>query len=1515
MSDFIDKQAEESENSYNSEDSDVSAGENQVSKKRKAQESKKRDKKKRKIVSSSDEDDSDEDEDEQAREEMKNFIIDDPEEEQNDDDEVRSERGRRESEEELDDDDMELLDENLGHERRKKRVVDEDDDSDDDRTKIGRKLFGGDDDVGDELPETRGSSRIAHDTHDERQEYSSEDEDNWIVDENRKPRRRVPKEHGIDAAAYDEARDIFGDFRFDDVFGEEGLEQDEIFDEEEGIIDEEEAEEGGRGPANQRAARPEETLLGNIEPSELAKGFLTAQDQKIIEEDSPERYQTRRIPVTPADDSEIEDEAKWIWKYTFDEKNAKTLTCQETCVLQAIKDIRNDRNLSTVQQNRAVEDLRKRGTKCLAELLKLIRNQSFEISFIAFYRKEFIDSMFLLQDLWRLVDMDEKWCHLNQRKGKLRQLMERMKAYQEQTGTFTRRPVTEADFHELDTVETPEQLSDCQAQFDLYYANDVNKLAEWEAARKLEDKSEEEKQENEVKLDLFATKYKASIRSNKYTACLQNNIHEFCKHFGLEPRQIQENIELGGARHEPENEREPPEVVAERYVTATFPTPDDVIRAAVYMLSKEISMLPKVKENLRERYRADVELTTFPTEKGRKIIDDSHPLYKKAYLKNKPISLFEEDQFLYYHVARKDGLLELHLNPTQGLVLIQNFINDNVFYVDRYDTVTEQWNKLRYQVLSEAVDEIIKPALDREIIDKMVDEARGGVIQQITNYMYLKMQHGPYLPKPQERDEDDDDDDDEDHLRVLGIAYSHGIDEASYAALVNQDGVVLTYKRLTHFTKREFPGNPQSEGGRLKAQDIAELKEFIKRRKPHCIVIGGDDLEARRHQFDLQRLVGDMRDSMAIPQAPDVFIAENSHTKVYGHSQMGKNEFPEYPVILREAVSLARYVADPMVELCHLWNDEEDILCMQMHPLQGEVDKGLLREAVRIEFINRVNEVGVDVNKCMEFPHQQNLLQMVCGLGPRKAAHLYKMLRSINEKLESRSNLVMYCQMGPRVFMNCAGFIKINTARISENTDKYVEILDGSRVHPETYEWARKMAVDALEYDDIGDPTAAIEGIIQAPEKLKDLDLEAFAEELKRQNFGNKETTLYDIRRELSLRYADCRPPMTPPEDKVLFKILTKESKNTLFRGKLLMVKVIGVVYRKPDMNDQTKDPIRLDRTNRWLCQWCYTKQFDDVADLYTHLDEGECPGSPKGIRVKLDNGIVGYIANKFLATNPDSFRNPLERVKIGQNIQCRILTVDPDKFSVTLTCRSADLQNEELLDKDEYYDTNAEAEAQRMDAEKTRPKEKVDVFTRNVAHAAFRNVGYRDAERELSMANPGEAIIRPSSKAPNHLTLTWKVADQVYAHVDIIEENKKKHYELGKTLKIGKETYEDLDEILHRYLRPMAAYASDIMTHKNYLATPTGADRSFVEGKLFESRTKNSTIPYIFTPSIEFLGKFLISYLPQVKPRHEFITVTPDGIKFRNIFFNNLGDLLVWFKLHYKDPPANARYPNGGRH
>lgn len=72
--------------------------------------------------------------------------------------------------------------------------------------------------------------------------------------------------------------------------------------------------------------------------------------------------------------------------------------------------------------------------------------------------------------------------------------------------------------------------------------------------------------------------------------------------------------------------------------------------------------------------------------------------------------------------------------------------------------------------------------------------------------------------------------------------------------------------------------------------------------------------------------------------------------------------------------------------------------------------------SLSLEFINRVNEVGVDVNRCLECPYTANMLQFVCGLGVRKSAQLLKVLKQNNNLLESRTKLVTLCRMGPKVW-------------------------------------------------------------------------------------------------------------------------------------------------------------------------------------------------------------------------------------------------------------------------------------------------------------------------------------------------------------------------------------------------------------------------------------------------------------------------------------------------------------------
>ena len=107
---------------------------------------------------------------------------------------------------------------------------------------------------------------------------------------------------------------------------------------------------------------------------------------------------------------------------------------------------------------------------------------------------------------------------------------------------------------------------------------------------------------------------------------------------------------------------------------------------------------------------------------------------------------------------------------------------------------------------------------------------------------------------------------------------------------------------------------------------------------------------------------------------------------------------------------------------------------MKLLSLSVTLLHSLFSPGLATEFINRTNEVGVDINDCVAHHHMSNLVQFVGGLGPRKGAALLKTLRQMqsSQRLENRQQLVTLCHMGPKVLINCAGFIKIDTSSLGK---------------------------------------------------------------------------------------------------------------------------------------------------------------------------------------------------------------------------------------------------------------------------------------------------------------------------------------------------------------------------------------------------------------------------------------------------------------------------------------------------
>jgi len=1508
MADFVDNEA------------DVSSEEGEVSDEE-VNQPVQTEKKKKKAMQISDDEDEDEDEDEAAAaEEMRDFIKDDVEEEGDGEDDGPQEgagsgeegekrkhqRSDDERDDQLDDEDFDLIDDNLGikinrkHKRKRIKMMSDDEDSgkdgegDEEKGKhaIEEQLFDQDADNDDEMAASvRGEEEAPAP-----QDFDSEEEsdvDDFIVDEdgNSISKGKKKKKHKIHSdAALQEAQEIFGvDHDFEEF---EQFDENEFDDEDE--YEEEEGEDGEmRRSKKTKKQATKKSIFDVFEPSELDLGHFTDADNLIRNTDLPERFQLRRVAVKSATDAELEEEAKWIYKQAF----GTPYISQQTYLDM---DGASDHRRAPTQM-----------TSKIKQALDFMRNQGLEVPFIAFYRKEYVEpELTHINDLWRVYSFDEKWMQLCSRRANLTRLFEKMKEYLYEQYTDPDkpsslfRPITDEEIERVKNVQSPEELRDVYQNFLLYYGHEIPKM------KNSEQNGPREEGEAEAEPKSKGSQMKQATRKSGYSICLTAKLDEIARQFGLKPHEFGENIRDNYQRHDVSQCPLEPLELAKDYVCPQFPTDEDVLKGCQHMVAMQLSQDPLVRHSVRTAFYERAKIRVQPTKKGMKLIDESHNCFTMKYIKGKPVKDLKDDQYLKLQMALEEELLTVSLKmdedddqATSGSSYFEEI--KQLFYRDEFSHLVQQWNTQRSESLKRALYKILYPQMEKELRARLLMESKEGVLKASAKKLYNWLKVAPYQ-MDQQLEEEFDEANNEDGLKVLGIAFSSEQDTPSFGALIDGDASVMEFIRLEHVTKRK---NSWREVDKLgKTKDLDRIKDFIAEKKPHVIAVTSESRQALMIIDDIKAIISELEMEQQMP-AITVELVDNELAMVFENTTRAQSEFRDYPSQLRHAISIARRLQDPLLEFAQMCNSEEDILCLRYHTLQESMAKEDLLEALYLEFVNRVNEVGVDINQVLAFPYTAPLLQFVCGLGPRKASQLIKTLKQNSSRLENRTQLVQLCHMGPKVFINCGGFIMIDTNQLGDTSEVFVDVLDGSRVHPEAYEWARKMAVDALEYDDTAEdanPASALEEILESPDRLKDLDLDAFAEELERQGYGDKHITLYDIRAELNHRYKDLRTAYRSPSLEERFNMLTKETPETFYVGKLVMCKVTGMAHKRPqgDQLDQA-NPVRDEESGLWQCPFCHSNQFPELSDVWSHFDGGNCPGAAVGVKCRLDEtGVTGFIHTKNISDK--HIKDPQERVKVHMTIHCRITKIDIERFQVELTCKSSDLSDRDGMwrpQKDIYYDIDQEKTDSDKETDKKKLQARQTYIKRVIAHPYFHNVSFKECEKLLATQDQGDVVIRPSSKGSDHLTATWKVGEGILHHLDIREEGKENAFSLGRSLWIQTEEFEDLDEILARFIQPMAATVRDIYAYKSYRDSQ-GGRREILDQLLKEEKKKAmSRIPYFLSASKQYPGKFLLSYMPRNVPRHEYVTITPDGMRYRSQVFSSVSSLIRWFKEHFRDP------------
>ena len=224
-----------------------------------------------------------------------------------------------------------------------------------------------------------------------------------------------------------------------------------------------------------------------------------------------------------------------------------------------------------------------------------------------------------------------------------------------------------------------------------------------------------------------------------------------------------------------------------------------------------------------------------------------------------------------------------------------------------------------------------------------------------------------------------------------------------------------------------YPHPPKSET----AMALKKISTLAEQYKIEAIAIGNGTAGRETEQF-IQKV------SFRTP--PQVFVVSESGASIYSASAVAREEFPDYDVTVRGAVSIGRRLMDPLAELVKI--DAKNIGVGQY---QHDVDQTMLRQALDQTVETCVNSVGVEVNNA-----SKQLLTYVAGVGPKLAQNIID-YRTENGGFKSRKELLKVTKMGAKTYEQCAGFIRVAA---SDNP------LDRSAVHPERYALVERMAKD-----------------------------------------------------------------------------------------------------------------------------------------------------------------------------------------------------------------------------------------------------------------------------------------------------------------------------------------------------------------------------------------------------------------------------------------------------------------------
>ena len=515
------------------------------------------------------------------------------------------------------------------------------------------------------------------------------------------------------------------------------------------------------------------------------------------------------------------------------------------------------------------------------------------------------------------------------------------------------------------------------------------------------------------------------------------------KEKGLEPLALQLLMQ--------NEKKKTPEQIAETFLQPDrgVETVEDALQGARDILAEQFSDDADARKRLRElAFRTGV----LESKKAK----DEDSVYSMYYDFSQEVRNLPGHRILAVNRGEREEFLKVTVRMDEAAsvgILERAFVREG-------STTTQQVKA----ACQDAWERLIEPSLEREVRAELTDRAGTAAIQVFGKNLHQLLMAPPVKGKV-----------------TLGV--DPGFRTGCKLAVVDENGKVLA-TGVGHFT---LPGQEAA-----KARAKAEILAMCRKYGVTAIAIGNGTASREAEQF-IAGLLPELGGQAAY------MIVSEAGASVYSASKLAAEEFPQYDVSLRSAVSIARRMQDPLAELVKI-----DPKAIGVGQYQHDLKESQLEEALDGVVEGCVNSVGVELSTA-----SPSLLSHVAGIGPALAKNIVA-YREENG-ITSRAQLKKVPKLGPKAFEQCAGFLRV---RDSKNA------LDATAVHPESYE-AAKALLEKLGYQ-LSDIKAG-----KLPDlnvRMEEIGVKKLAEEL-----GVGEPTLKDIARELQKPGRDPRDDLPKP--------------------------------------------------------------------------------------------------------------------------------------------------------------------------------------------------------------------------------------------------------------------------------------------------------------------------------------------------------------------------------------------------